>query len=430
MSAVLQHAARAAGLEEALSGYRILIDLSPARLLSVLAGFGSPQDKTPPVFHVAGTNGKGSTLAFLQAIFEAAGKKVHKFTGPHLVCPSERIVLAGSPIDRDYFSELIAEVGFQDRLSRFEAMTAAAFLAFARMPADVVLLETGLGGRGDATNVVRRPSCTLLSRISLDHQRLLGRTAGEIAAQKAGIFREGVPAVVGEQFFDDATGAIDRALAQTGARPWRFGREWRSSISADGGVHYNGHLFSGVHPAPSLLGDHQYANAALAMAAVDAVGGFGLDRAAVAEGLVSAVWPGRFQRLRTGPLCALLPPGMELWIDGAHNDSGALALAAQLRRWRREGPVHLILGMKRRKNPADFSVALGCDFDSLQTCGVPENGLCHDPVILAGHFSGASPAISPAFAVLRAAALSFSGTGRIVIAGSLALAGHILRDHG
>lgn len=429
MGAVLKHEPGPGDFSRVLSGYPVLIDLSPQRILSVLSGLGSPQDKTAPVIHVAGTNGKGSTLAFLQAMFEAAGKKVHKFTGPHLVCPTERVVLAGRRIDGDCFAGLIEEIGCRDRLSRFEVMTAAAFMAFSRVPADVVLLEAGLGGRGDATNVVRNPAVTLLSRVSLDHQRLLGKTAADIAEQKAGVFRRGVPAVVGEQFFDDARRVIDSEIEKSGAVPWRFGHEWQAGIAAGGGLQY--WTSDGVHdyPKPALVGDHQYANAALALAALDAAGGFGVDSASRAAGLLLAAWPGRFQRIRSGPLCSALPRKMELWLDGAHNDSGAQALSAQLSRWRCEGPVHLVLGMKKRKNPADFAAALGGCFDTLQTCDVPENRTCHDPVVLAGFFPGARPAASLPEAVARAAALSFSGRGRIVIAGSLALVGHILRDH-
>ncbi len=418
-------------IEQALACYPRIIDLQPDRTRAVLTDFGSPQDKGPPVFHIAGTNGKGSTLAFLQAFFEVAGKKVHKFTGPHLVCFNERIVLAGRDIDDDYFLSLIGRIGRSHHLSRFEVMTVAAFLAFAENPADVVLLETGLGGLGDATNVVARPAVTLISRISMDHQRRLGYSLTDIARQKAGIMRRGVPCVAGAQFSAETETALAQCADHAGAPLYRFGHDWRVAQDADGDLSYEGMALQGRYPRPALLGEHQFLNAGLAIAALEQVNHAGITREDIGRGLTRAFWPARFQRLSHGPLPALLPENWELWLDGAHNDSGAEALARQLRLWRASGPVHVILGMKKTKDPACFWRALTGLCSSVQTVGVPEKANCYDAQGLAAHIDGAVPAQSCAHALRHVqTAFPFLGPARIVMTGSLLLAGHVLRDNG
>lgn len=417
------------GIARALDRHPVLIDLKPDRIRGVLETLGRPQDKTPPVIHISGTNGKGSTLAFLQAMFEAAGKKVHKFTGPHLIHPRERIVVSGHEIGDDYFLDLIGRIGSLDSLSRFETMTAAAFMAFAENEADVVLLETGLGGAGDATNVVESPAVTLISRISLDHQRLLGNTLPEIARQKAGIMRRNVSCVVGAQFSGVTEKAIEDCGFDAGAVLRRFGHEWRVEKDQEAALIYRGGALSGTYPPPALLGEHQYFNAGLAMAALENMPRSGVSKEAVAEGLARTFWPARFQRLTRGPLASDLPQGWELWLDGAHNDSGAEALARQIALWREEGAVHLVLGMKKKKKPADFARALAKLCTSLQTVMVPENKSCFGAAELAAHIPGAVSAGNCLHAVQQARAFPFSGKARIVIAGSLHLAGHVLQDH-
>ncbi len=418
-----------ADVEKMLSAYPVMIDLSTARIKSVLAELGDPQERLPPVFHVAGTNGKGSTLAFLQAMLEAGGLRAHKFISPHLVRINERIVLAGKEIGDAYFYELLRRTGNPDRLSRFEAITVAAFLAFSKVPADAVLLETGLGGRRDATNVVSKPAVTIISRLSLDHQKHLGSTLAAIAREKAGIMRPGVSCVVGAQYSRETEEVLAEEAALIGAPLYRAGHEWRVEKKDDGSFVYEGGRLSGVYAAPGLLGDHQYDNAGLALAALEKAPMFSTSCDRAEKGLKNALWPARFQRLTKGPLPLLLPPGWGLWLDGAHNDSGAAALARQIKIWGSERPAFLILGLKRKKDPAVFARALaGLDIP-VRTVNVPESGACHAAEDLARVLPRARAAGTLSAAISGIVAEN-QHPGRIVIAGSLYLAGHILQDNG
>ncbi len=281
----------------------------------------------PPVVHVAGTNGKGSTVAYLRAVAEAAGYRTHVYTSPHLVRFNERIRVAGSLIDDELLGELLAEV---ERINAgrpitfFEVTTAAAFLAFARVKADIVLLEVGLGGRLDATNVIRRSAVCAIAPVSFDHPDFLGDSVSKIAREKAGIFRAGVPAVIGPQPADAAL-AIEDCAAAAGTPLFRAGHEWRVEPH-DGGFRYVGRATLDL-PLPALPGRHQLDNAGLAIAAIEHLAGFAIEPSHIAEGLPRVEWPARLQRLRHGPLVALLSAGGELHLDGGHNESGGAALA-------------------------------------------------------------------------------------------------------
>jgi dihydrofolate synthase/folylpolyglutamate synthase len=305
------------------------IDLSLGRLEALLDRLGRPQDRLPPVIHIAGTNGKGSTAAFLRAICEASGERVHVYTSPHLVRFNERIRLAGEIVDdarlADAFARVEAANG-DDPITFFEATTAAAFLLFAETPAERLILEVGLGGRFDATNLVPAPQVCVITPVSLDHQGFLGDTVEQIAGEKAGIIKPGVPVVVGPQS-DGARTVIAEAARRTGAPARVWGEDFRAYPERDRLVYEEESLLWDL-PAPSLPGPHQIVNAGVAAAVARACG---LDQEAVREGLRTARWPARLQRLTSGPLAQIAQTGgAELWLDGGHNPAAGEALAASI----------------------------------------------------------------------------------------------------
>jgi dihydrofolate synthase / folylpolyglutamate synthase len=304
------------------------IDLTLGRVERLLAALGNPQDKLPPVIHVAGTNGKGSTVATMRACLEAAEYRVHAYTSPHLVRFHERIRIAGALIDEDALLAALDECERANRgapITFFEITTAAAFLAFARAPADIVLLETGLGGRLDATNVIRHPATTAITPISLDHQAFLGDTIAAIAGEKAGILKQGAPAVIGPQP-DEAAAVIESRALAIGAPLYRWHREWRCEAFGPG-MRYEGEKWRLDLPPSSLPGAHQIGNAGIALACLERLDGFSLSQEALAAGLRRIDWPARMQRLTRGPLAEILPPGWEAWLDGGHNPGAGQVLA-------------------------------------------------------------------------------------------------------
>ncbi|MEO7815107.1 MAG: folylpolyglutamate synthase/dihydrofolate synthase family protein [Sphingomicrobium sp.] len=370
------------------------------RIKALLDALGRPHDRLPPVFHVAGTNGKGSTCAFLRAGLEAAGHRVHVFTSPHLVRYNERIRLAGTLITDAQLAEVMTRVlDANDAVggSLFEVNTAAAFLAFANTPADAVVLEVGLGGRLDATNVIERPAACGIASIGLDHQHFLGDTLGQITAEKAGIARRDVPLVSLAQP-DEAQAAIERVAGEVGANLLLEGRDWQ------------------LDPAliPTLPGAHQIRNANLARQMLAAQSALPVTDARFGTGLATATWPARFQRLADGPLTH----GVETWLDGAHNPDAAAALAVELSA---RGPMHLILGILANKDAASIVDLLSPHALSLTFVPIPDHD-AHDPAALATRFDGrAAASLEQALAPLPAPRL---------IAGSLYLAGHALTRNG
>ncbi len=345
-----------ARIEEAVARltrlYPRLIDLNLDRLRSLLARLGHPERRLPPVVHVAGTNGKGSTCAFLRAIGEAAGKRVHVYTSPHLVHFNERIRLAGALADDAVLADALEEVEQVNDgapITVFEVITAVAFHLFAAVSADLCVLEVGLGGRGDATNVIDRPVACAITSISLDHRELLGEELAMIAAEKAGIIKPGIPVAIGRQEPEAEAVLLARA-AGLDARAYLRGRDW-DIVPSDGGLRFTDPAGTLDLPRPSLLGVHQHDNGGIAIAALRAAR---LDIAddAYARGLASASWPARLQRLH-GRLTAPLPSGWELWLDGGHNPGAGIALAAQIDEWR-DRPVDLVIGMKQAKDTASF----------------------------------------------------------------------------
>lgn len=317
----------------------------------LLARLGNPEQNLPPVIHVAGTNGKGSTIAFLRAMFEAAGYKCHVYTSPHLHRFNERITLASRDIDdTTLFTAIeaarIAAAGTS--YSFFEGTTAAAFWAFANTPADVLLLETGAGGRFDPTNVIERPAMTIITTISPDHMDILGHSLSEIAWHKAGILREGVPAVISFQS-DEVMQVLNGEINATGAVPCAWGTHWRASRTSLG-LRYSNADGEFDLPAPILPGPHQYVNAGNAIAAATLLHDFNIGEEHVIAGLQHAHWPARLERITSGPRAALLPEGWELWVDGGHNMAAGYTLAAHIEDAWKDKPTHIIFGTTQGKD--------------------------------------------------------------------------------
>lgn len=413
-----------------------LIDLSLDRMHRLLAALDHPERALPPVIHIAGTNGKGSTLAYLRAIYEAAGYKVHAYTSPHLVRFNERFYLAGADIEDAPLAGFLEEcerANGDAPITLFEITTAAAFLAFSRTPADVLILETGLGGRLDATNVVERPLATVITSISMDHMQYLGDTIQAIAGEKAAIMKPGVPAIHAPQRFAEVCGVLDAYAAKVGAPVSRGDLEWTARQEGDALVYSSRHGNRRL-PLPVLAGLHQIDNAGTAIATVEAA----MDRlpvteADIARGLQTARWPARMQRLTRGPLVEALPPGWELWLDGGHNADAGTVLAATARSLWADKPLHLVFGMLDTKTPQDYLAAFAGVATKVRTVAIPgeAHSLTAGQTAEAARHAGlaAEPADSVADAV--AAILRADGpTARILICGSLYLAGHVLAENG
>jgi dihydrofolate synthase/folylpolyglutamate synthase len=420
-----------------------LIDLSLGRIERLLAALDYPEEKLAPVVHIAGTNGKGSTLAFLRAMLEAAGTRVQVYTSPHLVRFHERIRLTGGPIAEPALATLLETCEAANGaapITFFEITTAAAFLAFAREPADILLLETGLGGRLDATNLIARPRLTAISPISVDHVQFLGATLEEIAFEKAGILKPGVAAVIGSQA-PEAHAVIEVRAAELGAPLHRYGQEWRvgAEDSAGDGAEDGGFFFEfgGArrrYPAPALPGAHQIENAGLALACAALLDDFGLDAAACATGLARAEWPGRLQRLTRGPLLERLPEGWELWLDGGHNAAAGVALARELADWaaRRPHLVHLVYGMLDTKGAQGFLRPLVPCAETLHAVEIPgaPASLSASEAARAAAEAGFQAEASTSVATALHAITKSHAPARILICGSLYLAGQVLAENG
>jgi dihydrofolate synthase / folylpolyglutamate synthase len=409
-----------------------LIDLSLDRVEVLLNDLGNPHRTLPPVVHVAGTNGKGSVIAFLGAILRSAGYRTHVFTSPHLIRFNERICVAGEEIDEGRLTEILEEcerINAERPITFFEITTVAAFLAFSRTPADIVLLETGLGGRLDATNMVSKPALTVITPVSLDHQNFLGDTIEQIAAEKAGILKPGVPCFCAGQS-KKAMRVLTSKAAARGAPLVVEGKDWfvmgrgdRMTFTADGEQL--------DLPAPALAGKHQLRNAGLAVACARALPGFSVSDKAIAEGLRRARWPARLQRLRKGPLADKLPDGWELWLDGGHNPDAAKALANHSRHWR-DKPLHLIFGMMSGKDPIGFLKPLEAVVAHLHGVAIPgeKGSLPAEKAALAAEYLAIDSAAAPSVAEAVADIVEkYEKPARILICGSLYLAGHILRDN-
>ncbi|HUJ38091.1 MAG TPA: folylpolyglutamate synthase/dihydrofolate synthase family protein [Hyphomicrobium sp.] len=344
----------------------LLIDLSLGRVERLLAKLGDPHRRLPPCVHVAGTNGKGSVTAYLKAMLQAAGAGVHVYTSPHLVRFHERIELAGPDgkahaIGEEQLVDVLTRtqaLNGSDDITQFEITTAAAFLAFSEQPADVLLLEVGLGGRLDATNVIDSPALSVITPISMDHAEKLGATLAKIAYEKAGILRRGVPAVVAQQ--EPEAEDVIRAEAMKRGAPLVIWGEQFDAYEQRGRLVVQSEAQLLDLPLPVLIGRHQIVNAGTAVAAAIELRArlpdLALDETAIETGLTTARWPARMQRLDSGPLPSLLKPGSELWLDGGHNPAAGRALAQTLAdlEERSPKPVHLIVGMMGLKDSTGF----------------------------------------------------------------------------
>ncbi len=420
--------------------HRKTIELSLGRIERLLAALGSPEKRLPPVIHVAGTNGKGSTIAFMRAILEAAGKRVHVYTSPHLVRFHERIRLGaegGGRLvgDAALFAVLTAceKANEGQPVTFFEVTTAAAFKLFSEHPADYLLLEVGLGGRFDATNVIAHPQATVIAPVSIDHPEFLGATVEKIAYEKAGILKPGAPAIVSNQH-DAALAVITREARRVGAPLIVAGQSY------DGWQEHGRLVFEDERglldlPLPRLVGRHQHQNAAAAIATLRAIAP-GLPPAAFEEGVARAEWPGRLQNLASGRVAALAPAGSEIWLDGGHNEDAGRALAQAMAEFEdmTRRPLVIVCGSLASKDTGGFLSA----FQGLaqEVLAVPVNadqyGKPAEAVAAAANANGlrAAACESVKSALSFLSARDWPSPPRILIAGSLYLAGEVLALNG
>jgi dihydrofolate synthase/folylpolyglutamate synthase len=406
------------------------------RISALLARLGNPERRLPPVFHVAGTNGKGSTCAFLRAAIEASGLKAHVYTSPHLVRFNERIRLAGTLVEDEHLAELLAETldaAGDIQPTFFEATTAAAFLAFSRESADACIVEVGLGGRLDATNVIPAPAICGIAQLGLDHQAFLGNSLEGIAAEKAGIAKRGVPLVT-QHYPERIANRIGEAAANAGA-PWLpKGGKWDVAAYQQQ-LHYRDDEGKLDLPLPRLHGAHQAVNAGLAIAMLRHQGAVKVREAGLRAAMGWAEWPGRLQRLAAGPLRDLLPQGSELWLDGGHNPAAARAVADFFRAHvPAERPFHIVFGLLENKDAAGVLKPFRNRAITLHPIPVPGHAH-HSPSALASVGREAAMSAVPAEDVESALGWIARHADRaeppiVLILGSLYLAGEILRKNG
>jgi dihydrofolate synthase/folylpolyglutamate synthase len=406
-----------------------VIDLTLERLQRLLARLGHPENDLPPVIHVAGTNGKGSTVAFMRAMLEAAGHKVHVLTSPHLVSFTERIRLAGRLIEEPYLVELLEEceaANGEFPITFFEMAMAAATLAFARVPADYLLLEVGLGGRYDATNIIPHTAASVITPIGIDHREFLGDTLAQIAGEKAGIIKANTPVVFAPQPAE-ALAVLQAEAAALSAPAFEAGKDWRTEPLANGGFRYRSAALDWSLPAPALRGRHQFANAGAALAALEAVQPPGFSQESVGRGLQRAEWPARLQRLPAGhAVSRLAAPAGPVWLDGAHNPAAAVVLAEELAGWPQK-PV-LIAGMLANKDYRQMLAILAPVVAQVITVPVPRSraGLPPDALAQAAAEAGMASEVAADLPDALQRAGETSNGKPVLVAGSLYLAGAAL----
>lgn len=405
-----------------------IIDLTLDRVWRLLGILDHPEEKMPPVIHIAGTNGKGSTQAIIRAGLEGAGKSVHAYTSPHLARFHERIRLAGELISEEYLTEVLDDCytsNGPDSITYFEITTVAALLAFSRVRADFTLLEVGLGGRLDATNVIEKPEVTVITPISIDHESFLGNTLAKIAFEKAGIIKRGVPCVVGPQP-DEAMDVIEAQAAKLGAPLLAYGQHWHV-WEERGRLIFQDERGLLDLPLPALLGAHQIQNAGAALAVLRHLG---FVENACEAAMVNASWPARMQRLKTGPLVEAAGAA-ELWLDGGHNPAAGTALAALLKTLPPK-PTHMVCGMLNTKDVVGYMKPLAQVASSLHAVPIPgeQATLSAEQTSAAAREAGfeAHEAETVLAAVQKITASDTSA--RILICGSLYLAGSVLRENG
>ncbi len=415
-------------LERMMSLHPKIIDLTLDRVWRLLQALDHPERRLPPVIHLAGTNGKGSTQAMIRAGLEATGARVHAYTSPHLARFHERIRLAGALISEEALTQVLDRciaANNGEAITYFEATTVAGFLAFAETPADYLLLETGLGGRLDATNVIAKPALTVITPISIDHTQFLGDTLAKIAFEKAGILKPGVPCIVGPQP-EEAMDVIETQAARVGAPLIAQGQHWHV-WEERGRLVFQDETGLLDLPLPNLPGAHQVDNAGAALAALRK---FGCDETACETAVTNAFWPARMQRLRHGPLVEAAA-GAELWLDGGHNPAAGEALAKVLRGLPPR-PTYLVCGMLNTKDVTGFLQHFSPIADSLIAVSIPgeANTLKAEDTAEFAHQAGLSAITAPDTATAIAQITADNPDARIVICGSLYLAGAVLRENG
>jgi len=422
-------------LQRLLQLHPKVIDLTLQRLQKLLKKLGHPERKLPPVIHVAGTNGKGSTIAFMKAILEAAGLGIHTYSSPHLVHFNERIYLADKGlISNEELTELLEEceqANGSSAITFFEITTAAAFLAFSRHPADYVLLETGLGGRLDATNVIDEPAACTITQVDLDHQQYLGETIAEIAAEKAGILKAGAPATIGPQH-DEVREVLERIGAEKKAPLFFANQDWQAYEQHGRLVFQNNSELLDL-PMPGLIGQHQIVNAGTAIATIRSLGDDRITAKHFEAGLTNVKWPARLQKLGPGELHEWAPAGSEIWLDGGHNPAAGQALAIGLAGLndRSPRPLVLIIGMLNTKDPIGYFQAFEDMAHVVFTISIPNEENALSAEVLANIALQANLDAYPQSSVKEAlnTAAEFCNAPRILIGGSLYLAGHVLAEH-
>jgi dihydrofolate synthase/folylpolyglutamate synthase len=430
-------------LSRCLALHPKLIDLSLGRIERLLARMHHPERRLPPVIHVAGTNGKGSTIAFMRAVLEEAGLRVHVYTSPHLVRFEERIRLGAVGGGRLVSGERLAaaltralELNAGDDITFFEITTAAAFEIFAEAPADVLLLEVGLGGRLDTTNVVAKPACAVVTPVGLDHTEFLGGTLAEIAREKAGIFKRGCPAVIAPQDHPEADAALVAAAERAGASPILVGAQDFSVFAERGRLVYQDESGLLDLPMPRLPGRHQLVNAGTAIAGLRAAGFGDLEAPVFERGIANAEWPARLQRLPRAHLASLAPDGSELWLDGGHNRDGARAVAAAMADLEERSPAPLVLvfAIMAKKDVSGFLAEFrGLARDIVAVPMVSETPQWEPATVAhlaeeAGFRARVAPGVEEALSLLHT--MAFERPPRILICGSLYLAGEVLALNG
>lgn len=413
-------------LERMMALHPKIIDLTLDRVWRLLAALDHPEKTLPPVVHIAGTNGKGSTLAMIRAGLEGGGLTCHAYTSPHLARFHERIRVAGQLITENALSAVLDEcdrANNGESITYFEITTIAAMLAFARTPADFTLMEVGLGGRLDATNVFEKPAVTVITPVDLDHQQFLGDTIDKIAGEKAGIIKRGVPCVVGPQH-DAALDVIEAKAARMGAPVMVYGQHWHV-WEERGRLIYQDETGLLDLPLPALLGDHQIRNAGAAIATLRV-----LQQGDAEAAVRDATWPARMQRLRTGPLVEAAP-NAELWLDGGHNPAAGDALAKTLQSLP-DRPTHLICGMLNTKDIAGYLRPLAGVAASLSAVSIPgeANTIPADQTAKTAQSVGLTATTASTVAEALEKIVADTPHARILICGSLYLAGSVLRENG
>jgi dihydrofolate synthase / folylpolyglutamate synthase len=415
----------------------VKIDLSLDRMHRVLARLDHPERKLPPVIHVAGTNGKGSTIAYLRAMLEAAGHRVHTFTSPYLVRINECFRLGGVLVGDDQLTAALERVERANAgapLTVFEGKTAAAFCLFAEHPADALLLEVGLGGRLDSTNVIEKPQASVITPVSMDHMEFLGNTLASIAGEKAGIIKRGAPVVCAEQS-DEAMAVIEAQAGHLRAPLFAANQRWHAGVERGRLVYQDDRGLMDL-AAPKLFGRHQFDNAGLAIAALRATDAFRISHAAFEAGIIGAEWPARMQRLSSGRLIEMAPSGSEIWLDGGHNAEGGRVAAAALGDLEERVPRQLVIiaGMMGNKDARGFLANFAGQTRHIIAVAIPdtENAMPPDRLADAARQLGMRVEIADSVeAALRSLAkLAYETPPRILIAGSLYLAGHVLDLNG